>query len=165
MADDHLTVLYSNMSSYALQGLAKRSDLVFDPMDAKLVLTNAPSIVPSNNPGFRVYQYDVRDSKLQGWDQYWTNLNEDNTSGNITWSKEYSTAATYGVSRLDTPGWQQFMAKLKINKKIFSKYQSFLHVQSIVWSSKNKSEERDSGDDEGDDDFSKKYYDNGLCKS
>lgn len=143
MADDHLTVLYSSMGSYALQGLAKRSDLVFDPMDTKIVLTNAPSIVPSNNPGFRVYQYDVRDSKLQGWDQYWTNLNEDNTSGNVTWSKEYSTAAMYGVSRLDTAGWQQFITKLKINKKIFSKYQSFLHVQSIVWSSKNKSEEGD----------------------
>ncbi|GAB5586470.1 hypothetical protein Unana1_01370 [Umbelopsis nana] len=140
--EDQLAVLYSNGSSFELQGIAKRSDIGFNAKNIKSVLTNAPSIIPRNNPGFRMYHYDTADSKLQGWDQYWTNLDEDNAQGSVTWSKEYSTATMYGVGKLDTVGWQQLISKFKSSKKMLGKYQRYLYAQSRV-----RVEDEDEGDD------------------
>jgi hypothetical protein len=142
VTEDQLAVLYSNGSSFELQGIAKRSDIGFNAKNIKSVLTNAPSIIPTNNPGFRMYHYDTADSKLQGWDQYWTNLDEDNAQGSVTWSKEYSTATMYGVGKLDTVGWQQLISKFKSSKKMLGKYQSYLYAQSRV-----RVEDEDEGDD------------------
>jgi Acid sphingomyelin phosphodiesterase C-terminal region len=103
--------------------------MTFNTNDISNVLTNSPSIIPVNNPGFRIYKYDTTDGTLLGWDQYWTNLNQDNVQGNVTWSKEYSTSALYGVDRLDKAGWQQLMRRLFINKKTFSMYKTYIDVQ------------------------------------
>lgn len=103
--------------------------MVFNTKEITNVLTNSPSIIPVNNPGFRIYKYDTTDGTLLGWDQYWTNLDQDNVLGNVTWSKEYSTSTLYGVERLDKAGWQQLMQQLYTNKKKFSMYKSYINVQ------------------------------------
>lgn len=104
------------------------------------VLTNSPSIIPVNNPGFRIYKYDTTDGTLLGWDQYWTNLQQDNVQGNVIWSKEYSSSALYGVNRLDKAGWQQLMQRLLTNKKTFSMYKTYINVQ---YQASNDGEEDD----------------------
>ncbi|KAI9281233.1 Metallo-dependent phosphatase-like protein [Umbelopsis sp. AD052] len=138
--EDHLAVLHNTTGSFALQGISKLSDMTFSINQISNVLTNSPSIIPVNNPGFRIYKYDTTDGTLLGWDQYWTNLQQDNVQGNVIWSKEYSSSALYGVNRLDKAGWQQLMQRLLTNKKTFSMYKTYINVQ---YQASNDGEEDD----------------------
>ncbi|KAM3583665.1 hypothetical protein VKS41_003637 [Umbelopsis sp. WA50703] len=126
--DDTLSVLYKTANSFTLTALTSKSQMNFRPEDVVNVLTNAPSIIPVNNPGFRIYSYDVHDGGLFGWDQYWADLDEANAKGDITWRKEYSSKVTYGVNKLNTPGWQKLVYNLKMQKKTFSQYNTYVKV-------------------------------------
>ncbi|KAJ2956365.1 hypothetical protein NQZ79_g7775 [Umbelopsis isabellina] len=126
--DDTLSVLYKTPNSFALKALTSKSQLDFNPQDVINVLTNAPSIIPVNNPGFRIYRYDVKDGGLFGWDQYWADLDEGNADGEITWRKEYSSWITYGVDKLNKAGWQKLVHNLKKKKKTFSQYSTYVKV-------------------------------------
>jgi hypothetical protein len=103
----------------------------FNTKDIVGVLTNAPSVIPANNPGIRVYQYDESDYTILGWDQYAADLTQANKDNQITWKKEYNSAQAYGVSKLDASGWQALVQSLKTSKKIFNKYKSFIKVEGI----------------------------------
>ncbi|KAG2186737.1 hypothetical protein INT44_002963, partial [Umbelopsis vinacea] len=111
--DDNLAVLYKQGNGYSLTGLSKKVHIDFNTNDIVGVLTNAPSILPKNNPGFRVYQYDQSDYTILGWDQYGTDLNKANQNNEITWKKEYSSGQVYGVQKLDASGWRTLVQKLK----------------------------------------------------
>ncbi|GAB5588785.1 hypothetical protein Unana1_03685 [Umbelopsis nana] len=127
--DDNLAVLYKQDQGFNLVELSKKVHFGFNPSSVVNVLINAPSVLPKNNPGFRVYQYDKTDGTILGWDQYSTDLTQSNQKKSITWRKEYSSSQVYGVKKLDATGWRSVVQKLKTNKKIFSKYQMFIKVE------------------------------------
>ncbi|KAI8584784.1 hypothetical protein K450DRAFT_4839 [Umbelopsis ramanniana AG] len=129
--DDNLAVLYKNGKDYSLTGLSKKVNIDFKTNDIVGVLTNAPSVLPQNNPGIRVYQYDQSDYTILGWDQYSTDLKKANKNNRITWQKEYSSGQVYGVQKLDASGWRSVVQKLKTSKKVFNKYKSFIKVEGI----------------------------------
>ena len=129
--DDNLAVLYKNNNGYSLTGLSKKVHIDFNTKDVVGVLTNAPSVIPVHNPGFRVYQYHQSDYTILGWDQYAADLTQANKDNQITWKKEYNSAQVYGVSKLDVSGWQALVQSLKTSKKIFNKYKSFIKVEGI----------------------------------
>jgi hypothetical protein len=114
-----------------LAGLSKKVQFNFNTADILSVLTNAPSIIPKNNPGFRVYHYDKSDFTMLGWDQYIADLKVANQKHRITWQKEYSSSQIYGINKLDASGWRSLVQKLKISKKVFNKYKSFIKVEGV----------------------------------
>jgi hypothetical protein len=126
--DDSLAAIYKSKNEYQVAALHKKKDITFKPSDVVGVLTNAPSIIPVNNPGIRVYHYDQDDFTVLGWDQYTTDLKEDNKKNSVTWKKEYSSSTTYGVTKLNTAGWQSVVKQLKGSKKLFNKYKSYIKV-------------------------------------
>lgn len=122
-------MLYKQDQGFNLVELSKKVHFGFNPSSVVNVLINAPSVLPKNNPGFRVYQYDKTDGTILGWDQYSTDLTQSNQKKAITWRKEYSSSQVYGVKKLDATGWRSVVQKLKTNKKMFSKYQMFIKVE------------------------------------
>lgn len=66
----------------------------------------APSITPlvgygtGTNPGIRLYHYQVNDSHLLDYDQYYTNLHKANALKKIEWSKLYSFRETFNATDL-----------------------------------------------------------------
>ncbi|KAG2184407.1 hypothetical protein INT43_000316, partial [Umbelopsis isabellina] len=124
--DDALAVVYKNKGEYQVTALHKKKDINFKTSDVVGVLTNAPSIIPVNNPGIRVYHYDLDDFTILGWDQYSTDLKADNKQKKVTWKKEYSSSTTYGVKKLNAAGWQSVVKQLKGSKKLFNKYKSYI---------------------------------------
>ncbi|CAG8703622.1 13263_t:CDS:2, partial [Dentiscutata erythropus] len=79
--------------------------------DVVLVLNNAPSIVPVNNPAIRVYKYSTDDENfgtLLDYTQYYTNLTEANEKGKLRWDVEYEARELYKVNKLRRKDWAKF---------------------------------------------------------
>jgi hypothetical protein len=83
----------------------------------------APSLTTFQdyNPSMRIYSYDTNTKKLQNYLQYYTNLTNDNLSGNVTFSLSYDFKKTYGQPDL-SPGNILFFNQASIhiiNSNIF----------------------------------------------
>ncbi|CAO3593122.1 unnamed protein product [Absidia cylindrospora] len=73
------------------------------------ILFNSPSIVPLNNPGLRVYEYETKGDTapigtILNYKQYYADLQEANANGQLNFKLEYDAAELYGVQRFDKEG-------------------------------------------------------------
>ena len=95
-----------------------------------LALT-APSITPlvnwqiGTNPGTRLYHYQVGESHLQDYDQFFTDLAEDNAEGSIRWQKLYSFTEAYGVDNLSLENMALVLEKITYDKRSFAQAYSY----------------------------------------
>jgi hypothetical protein len=72
-------------------------------------LFNAPSIIPVNNPGIRVYEYqtsagDYPVGTIRDWKQYYVDLEKANDKRTIEFELEYTASKFYGVDHFDGAG-------------------------------------------------------------
>ncbi|XP_038625356.1 acid sphingomyelinase-like phosphodiesterase 3a [Tachyglossus aculeatus] len=97
----------------------------------------APAVTPvksaferqTNNPGVRLYQYDLRDYSLLDLWQYYLNLTEANLKEESNWKLEYILTKTYGIEDLH-PISLHGLAKqfAHPDSKQFQKYYNYVFV-------------------------------------
>ncbi|RIA85156.1 Metallo-dependent phosphatase-like protein [Glomus cerebriforme] len=81
-----------------------------------LVLNNAPSIIPVNNPGIREYRYSTSFKTfgiLTDYIQYYSDIKKANKIGKIEWEIEYIASKTYGIKELSPSGWAKVLDQMK----------------------------------------------------
>ncbi|KAI8333841.1 Metallo-dependent phosphatase-like protein [Chlamydoabsidia padenii] len=91
------------------------------------VLFNAPSIVPLNNPGVRVYEYEIAGKSapigtILNYKQYYADLQEANKNGKIEFKLEYDAAELYGISRFDAAGMTHILETATSKSEQFGVY-------------------------------------------
>ncbi|ORZ15254.1 Metallo-dependent phosphatase-like protein [Absidia repens] len=84
------------------------------PLKVLGILFNSPSIVPLNNPGLRVYEYETKGDTapigtILNYKQYYADLQEANASGQLTFKLEYDAAELYRVERFDKEGMARIL--------------------------------------------------------
>ncbi|KAJ3106952.1 Endopolyphosphatase [Phlyctochytrium planicorne] len=117
-----------------------------------MAFTNAPSIVPFNNPAIRVYSYETGRGTGRGmglgrklpfgtlldYVQHYTDLGEDNVKGRVRYRKEYSARKIYGVQDLS---WKSMLTIAKglyePGSKTLGKYLEFFDVK-LGWFGKRR---------------------------
>uniref|UniRef100_F7C8L5 Sphingomyelin phosphodiesterase acid like 3A n=2 Tax=Ornithorhynchus anatinus TaxID=9258 RepID=F7C8L5_ORNAN len=97
----------------------------------------APAVTPvktvferqTNNPGVRLYQYDLLDYSLLDLWQYYLNLTEANLKEESNWKLEYILTKAYGVKDLH-PQSLHGLAKqfARLDSKQFQKYYNYVFV-------------------------------------
>jgi hypothetical protein len=132
-SDDTLNAVYKSGSSYAVttpdSGKASKSDLA----GSVVGLFNAPSIVPKNNPGFRVYSYETGGSgypvgTILDWTQYYVDLNEANANDKVDYKVEYTASALYAVNHFDGAGVGSAIYNVANDKTSLTAYQKYRAV-------------------------------------
>ncbi|ORX59607.1 hypothetical protein DM01DRAFT_1189175 [Hesseltinella vesiculosa] len=89
-----------------------------NPPMVKTTLFGSPSIIPLNNPGFRVYEYETSGQNgipvgtILNYHQYYADLQEANKNGRLDFKLEYHANELYGVPRFDAAGTAQAFANV-----------------------------------------------------
>ncbi|KAI8089280.1 Metallo-dependent phosphatase-like protein, partial [Halteromyces radiatus] len=91
------------------------------------VLFNAPSVIPLNNPGIRVYEYETTGERapigtILTYKQYYADIQEANSKGVLTFKLEYDAAQLYGVERFDAAGMTHILESLAANPQAFEEF-------------------------------------------
>lgn len=69
-----------------------------------------------NNPGLRLYEYNITSFALLDYYQFWTNLTDNIISGNIDWQLEYRATEFFNTFNLSP----------------VSMYEAYLLIQSVT---------------------------------
>ncbi|CAG8496467.1 15858_t:CDS:2 [Acaulospora morrowiae] len=97
-----------------------------------LVLNNAPSIIPVNNPAVREYYYSTDDQDfgvLLNYHQYFTNLTEANNLGEVRWYLEYTANDHFGIYRLQGGDWEKLFKRFKKpDLELWERYIKYIEV-------------------------------------
>jgi len=94
------------------------------------VLTNGPSIKPTNNPAMRVYEYLPRNGQILDYTQYFTDFVKDNAVGRIRWKVEYKLKDTYNVNRWSLRDWANVLQNLASGGQLYQDYVKRVIVQT-----------------------------------
>jgi len=98
-----------------------------------MVLNNAPSVIPFNNPAVRVYKYDTRKhhlGELQDYAQYYANLTTANLVKSVEYKLEYVYSEAYKQSGLGINDWTTIINGFQVpNSVSLQNYNSFEYVQ------------------------------------
>ena len=95
-----------------------------DPKNVTNVAFLAPSITPrvtsgtGTNPGVRLYQYEIGQSYLQNYEQFYTRLSNDNSMKKIQWERLYDFRNTYNVPDLSTKSLFQVYKTIWTNDEL-----------------------------------------------
>ncbi|XP_021402794.1 cyclic GMP-AMP phosphodiesterase SMPDL3A isoform X2 [Lonchura striata] len=93
----------------------------------------APAVTPvksvlqteSNNPGVRLYQYDLFDYSLQDLWQFYLDLRDANKKNESNWKLEYILTKTYGIEDLKPESLYEMAKQLSVpNSTLFEQYYS-----------------------------------------
>ncbi|KAI8369581.1 Metallo-dependent phosphatase-like protein [Radiomyces spectabilis] len=100
---------------------------------AVTVMFNAPSILPSNNPAIRVYEYDTGSGDLpagtiKDWNQYYVDLKKANKEDKVTYEKEYQASRLFGINHFDAAGIKKIFKKIATDKKLRKQYSKYVKV-------------------------------------
>lgn len=93
----------------------------------------APSVTPwkstlapetgANNPGIRLFKYDIETGIILDYDQFWLNLTKANMEGSATWEFEYSFNSYY--NQANPPSAQSLsdlLEEVRTDDKVFADY-------------------------------------------
>ncbi|KAI7899685.1 Metallo-dependent phosphatase-like protein [Cokeromyces recurvatus] len=99
-------------------------------------LFNAPSIIPSNNPAVRVYDYETtHDGKypigtIRDWDQYYVDLIKANEKRTVKFKLEYTASDLYHVHYFDGKGLGKAVLNVATNENARQRYQRYFNVST-----------------------------------
>ncbi|RHZ59346.1 hypothetical protein Glove_364g40 [Diversispora epigaea] len=139
---DTLTFVTSTFRTFG-ESLKKKYNLILVTDEEKeeshsndpvvLVLNNAPSIIPVNNPAIREYVYSTKDNNdfgvLLNYFQYFANLTEANNIGKVRWELEYMAKELYGINRLQGDDWENVLREFrKPNLELWERYKKYVYV-------------------------------------
>ncbi|KAI9026496.1 Metallo-dependent phosphatase-like protein [Phycomyces nitens] len=136
---DMLTAIVKDGSSYsALSAVSVDSELTSSSMinaNVATVLFNSPSIIPVHNPAMRVYNYETGDSEnkfgtITDWVQYYADLEEANSNGNIEYKVEYQASELFGIQSYNGAGVSKAFTTLAKDKAVRKRYMSYVSVSS-----------------------------------
>lgn len=130
--DDTLNAVYKSGSSFAFtspDGGKSSADKTV------LGLFNAPSIVPKNNPGFRVYTYETGGSEypvgtVLDWVQYYVDLEDANKNDKVDFQVEYTASSLYAVNHFDGAGVGAAVANVAGDSSSLDVYKKYKKVLS-----------------------------------
>ncbi|KHN79430.1 Acid sphingomyelinase-like phosphodiesterase 3b [Toxocara canis] len=99
----------------------------------------APAVTPwfsslegagSNNPAFRVFDYNINTHELFDAKTYYIDLNELNKNSSAQWQLEYSMSQTYGINAINARTMNDVLNKLKTDNGVLMKY---IEYNSVRW--------------------------------
>ncbi|VDM25891.1 unnamed protein product [Toxocara canis] len=99
----------------------------------------APAVTPwfsslegagSNNPAFRVFDYNINTHELFDAKTYYIDLNELNKNSLAQWQLEYSMSQTYGINAINARTMNDVLNKLKTDNGVLMKY---IEYNSVRW--------------------------------
>uniref|UniRef100_A0AC35FR23 Uncharacterized protein n=1 Tax=Panagrolaimus sp. PS1159 TaxID=55785 RepID=A0AC35FR23_9BILA len=103
----------------------------------------APSVTPwfsnlpgagSNNPAFRVIDYNPKTWDYNEIDTYYVNLTQLNLQPSTTqWQLEYSLKKDYNIKSIDASSMNNLLEEMKKNDTVFMKY---IKYNSVLWEPK-----------------------------
>uniref|UniRef100_A0A914YSC3 Sphingomyelin phosphodiesterase C-terminal domain-containing protein n=1 Tax=Panagrolaimus superbus TaxID=310955 RepID=A0A914YSC3_9BILA len=106
------------------------------------VMLMAPSVTPwfsdlpgagSNNPAFRVIDYNPTTWDYNEIDTYYVNLTQLNLNHTTPWQLEYSMKKDYNLEKIDAISMNKLFENMKINDTVFMKY---IQYNSVLWDPK-----------------------------
>lgn len=105
-------------------------DLNGDPAQV-IFVSAAVSPLQTNNPAFRIYDYDVHSMEIQDIRTYFIDLDKLNTAGaNTQMQLEYLFRDAYQMDSLRPTAFANLLERLKKEKGLFEQYIRFNSVQS-----------------------------------
>lgn len=131
---------YSNVIAGQFYGHTHRDSIMVlldkkgNPINSLFV---APAVTPvkgvlqkqTNNPGIRLFQYDLHDYKLLDMLQYYLNLTDANLKGESNWKLEYILTQTYDIEDLQPKSLYGLAKEFAIlDSKKFIKYYNYHFV-------------------------------------
>ncbi|KAJ3155359.1 Endopolyphosphatase [Geranomyces michiganensis] len=135
---DYVSFVYTNNTASPSDGpfflntvTDKPPTLDFSKNCVLHVMSQGPSIIPSNNPAVRVYSYSTQKETLgalMGYVQYWSDLIKDNANNAVDYAIEYRTQTTYGLFNLSPFSWAKTLATWAKNGTCFQDYVRFRTV-------------------------------------
>ncbi|KAI8991070.1 Metallo-dependent phosphatase-like protein [Mycotypha africana] len=101
---------------------------------ASVGLFSAPSIIPANNPAFRVYNYDTSGKQFNvgtilDWDQYYVDLEKANDKGKVQFEIEYSASDLYHTDHFNGDGVGEAFMSLCDDDDARDLYSEFVDVK------------------------------------
>lgn len=98
-------------------------------------LFNAPSVIPVNNPGLRVYRYETEGKDypfgtIRDWDQYYVDLEKANKQRKLKYELEYKASQLYKVDSFDGAGIGRAISYVSNNKEARKLYKKYADVSS-----------------------------------
>lgn len=126
--DDTLSFITGTSSPYTITTIDKKNIDSLPTQDPVLVLTNAPSLIPVNNPAMREYTFDPSSGAFQDYTQYYTDLNSANNGSGVDFQVEYSFNDQYGTKDLSMSSLISVVKDIR-NQKHDKRYLNYVTVQ------------------------------------
>jgi hypothetical protein len=137
---DYMSFIYTNNTESPSDGpffLSTVTDapptVDFDNTCVIHAMSQAPAIIPANNPAVRVYTYSTSTRSfgaLIKYVQYWSDLVQDNKNDEVTYAVEYSTSDTFDMWNLSPFSWTRALKDWATNSTNFQDYVRFRFVQN-----------------------------------
>ncbi|KAI8590107.1 Metallo-dependent phosphatase-like protein [Geranomyces variabilis] len=135
---DYVSFIYTNNTASPANGPFFLSTVTNTPPTLDFtkncvlhVMSQGPSIIPSNNPAVRVYSYSRQGDSLGallGYVQYWSDLTKDNANDAVDYAVEYRTYSAYGLFNLAPFSWAKVFAGWAKNASSFQNYVRYQNV-------------------------------------
>ncbi|KHN72634.1 Acid sphingomyelinase-like phosphodiesterase 3b [Toxocara canis] len=138
-----LTIRYARVIKWMLFGHHHTDTfhVVKDPKTnrAMQVYLLAPAVTPwfgnlensgSNNPSFRVFDYDSNNKELLDVKTYYVDLNQLNKNASTQWQLEYSMAQAYGINAINANTMSNALNQMKTDDETFRKY---IEYNTVRW--------------------------------
>lgn len=98
-----------------------------------LGLFNGPSILPKNNPGFRIYTYETEGSDypvgtILDWEQYYVDLEKANDANKVDYQLEYTASSLYNVDHFDGAGVGTAVYNVAKDDDALDNYKDYIKV-------------------------------------
>ncbi|KAK0409461.1 hypothetical protein QR680_004551 [Steinernema hermaphroditum] len=111
-----------------------------DKMQPVQLMLMAPAVTPwfsdldhagSNNPAFRIFDYEPQTWAMNDVLTYYIDLDKLNQKGDTAWQLEYSFREDYGISsEINAASMNALLESMKKNETVFNKY---LKYNSVLW--------------------------------
>jgi hypothetical protein len=97
------------------------------------VINIAPSVLPTFNPGLRMFSYSSTPTPhLLSYTQWYVDLASANARGSIDWVVEYELLSAYGMADYSIGSWQAFQERLSTDSTLSSLYLKYQYVSSAT---------------------------------